>query len=462
MKRGTSQAGFTLVELTVALVAGLIVAMGIVGLSRAATQTFNEEVRSSAAESALRAATDRLRADLGRAAYMSTANILYDPMIARAPTDTNVAHIPAGMKGLLGLGAIQLQEGGSVTLNGLPASTWSPNALAPDTIVVGGNLTTAEQFDVQMVQQAAGTCTKVYISALSAAFFRAVPSGTTNQSLVRAALSNLFAPVTGNGTTAQFMVRILDETGHSQYLATCPIAYPGDIDGNGPFIAVDTTSTPIVTAAMTAGVGGISGYGRGWINPVQLVRWEITSTAQEAKNQQQFAGALGNVLQSGNVDPNKYDLTRTYLDAFGNPVWASSEIVAEYAVDLDFAFSVDTTAVGATQPSIISYAFDDANNALYAPDLSTLTPPVPNNLQPSPQGPQRIRSVRARVAARAALADRSQDIPSPQAGFVYRYCLNSNGCPAAGTGTNNGALNYARVHTMTLEVALPNNAGFFY
>ena len=41
-----SRSGFTLVELTVSLVAGLIVALGIVGLSRSATKTFNEEIRS--------------------------------------------------------------------------------------------------------------------------------------------------------------------------------------------------------------------------------------------------------------------------------------------------------------------------------------------------------------------------------------------------------------------------------
>ena len=44
------QSGFTLIELTVSLVAGLIVALGIMALSREATRTFNEEARGSAAE----------------------------------------------------------------------------------------------------------------------------------------------------------------------------------------------------------------------------------------------------------------------------------------------------------------------------------------------------------------------------------------------------------------------------
>ena len=50
-RRGTAasrppRGGFTLIELTWRSSAGLIVALGIVGLSREATRTFNEEVRS--------------------------------------------------------------------------------------------------------------------------------------------------------------------------------------------------------------------------------------------------------------------------------------------------------------------------------------------------------------------------------------------------------------------------------
>src|SRR5579862_9908368 len=74
---------FTLIELTVALVAGLLVAMAVATLSHEATATFNEEVRISAAEATLRTAADRLRADLQRASYMSTPNIEMDPLITR-------------------------------------------------------------------------------------------------------------------------------------------------------------------------------------------------------------------------------------------------------------------------------------------------------------------------------------------------------------------------------------------
>ena len=108
-------AGFTLVELTVALVAGLIVAIGIVGLSREATATFHEEMRSSAAEATLRAAVDRLRADLQRASYMSTPNIVSDPKVAKWMGDpNNVFRVnPTTGAAIVHLAGIHLVSGGS-------------------------------------------------------------------------------------------------------------------------------------------------------------------------------------------------------------------------------------------------------------------------------------------------------------------------------------------------------------
>src|SRR5580658_7590651 len=111
------QAGFTMIELTVSLVAGLIVAMGIIGLSREATNTFNEEARTTAAEAGLRIAIERLRADVQRAGYMSTGNILVDPGVAHVPGSLPgagnavayrpVAAAPAGAAGAVGMFGLQ-------------------------------------------------------------------------------------------------------------------------------------------------------------------------------------------------------------------------------------------------------------------------------------------------------------------------------------------------------------------
>ncbi len=414
--------GFTLIEITVALVAGLIVAMGIVGLSHEATQTFNEETRNSSAEAAMRTAVDRLRADIARAGYMSTGNILSDPMIAHAPGFTNLQNLKnVGMNGIKELAALQLIDGGS-TLDpqvAILSAAQLPTPLAPDVLLIGGNMTCAEQFDVQMINPPTGTCQEIDLSPVSPAIYRVMTEGITSPLASGCSgpgtcgqLENVFAPVTGGGGSAQFMVRLLDDTGHTQYLATCPTGPITGFRGTGtaayPYVMIDSVNTPILTAVDTQGRGGVSGLaaGKAWINPVQIVRWELTSAASEALSQPQFA-AISNIVQSGQIDPNKYDLMRSYVDVFGNVIKATSEIVAEYAVDLDFAFTVDRSLVGATQPNMVSFSFEDNNNTMWAQDVSTQTsggsPPV--NI-----GAQRIRSVRLRLVTRTALPDRVANI----------------------------------------------------
>jgi type II secretory pathway component PulJ len=460
-QRNARSAGFTLVELIVSLCAGLIVALGIMALSRESTRTFNEEMRGAAAEATLRTAVDRLRADLQRAAFMSTGNIMADNTIARAPSDpTNIVHIQGGMSGLLRLASINLIVGGSVTANTLALSAQQTPALNPDAFEVGGNMTTTEQFEVQAILPAGGNgCTQVLLSALSPAIYR-IGMGTQAAS---DELRNVFQPVPA-GMTTQFIVRLVDTTGHAQYLPTCKMAAAAGLQ-NGftqPYVWVDTPSDQfgIQYASQTGTQSGVVGLCTGcMVNPVQIARWEITSSTQEQSSQPQFATALDNQVTSTGtaIDPAKYDLMRSYVDATGNVVPETSEIVAEYAVDLKVAFSVDNTTLGDTLPRITTLAFDDANNATWAPDVSKQTPPA--NV-----GPQRIRSVRVRVVTRAAQADRTVNVPVTNFGqqqFLYRYCI-APPCLAFGAQANDQSLHWARARTMTTEVSFPNQAKDFF
>ena len=96
-------------------------ALGIVGLSRDATHTFHEEMRSSVAEANLRTAVDRLRADLARAGYMSTGNIITDPMIAKAPGVVNPITDTGAGRACARLTSIMLNQGGSAAQTPLSA-----------------------------------------------------------------------------------------------------------------------------------------------------------------------------------------------------------------------------------------------------------------------------------------------------------------------------------------------------
>jgi prepilin-type N-terminal cleavage/methylation domain-containing protein len=463
-------AGFTLVELTVALVAGLIVAMGVVGLSRAATSTFNEEMRNAGAEAALRGAIDRLRADLQRAGYMSTGNILLDPAMPMGGVTaaSSVAAIPATMLGIRNLASILLTDGGSLAKNGLALSAQQSPTLAPDSIQIAGNMTTTEQFEVALIPPTANanglTCQRILLSPTSGAMYRlnAVGAAAAGEEL-----RELFQPVP-IGLSTQFIVRVVDASGRTQYVATCPeaasltagLSTAGfDPTSTYPYVDIDSVGvggTQLLTAAQTGGVSSFTGYGAGgWINPVQIVQWEITGPGGTDAEPAQYISALNNLpLQAGTADPNKYDLMRTYVDAKGALVPQTSEIVAEYAVDLEFAFTVETAANNQNlATSLVTYPFDSASSNTWAPAL--LAAAAAN------QGPERIRSVRTRLVTRTALPDRRATIPAQNASaetFLYRYCMTATGCPAMPDNT----LRWARGRTITTEVALPNQSRSFY
>jgi Tfp pilus assembly protein PilW len=465
--RHRSRAGFTLVELTVALLAGLIVAMGIVGLSRSATTTFHEEIRTAAAESSLRSAIDRLRADLQRAGYMSTANIQADPSYPTLRAAANGPNNLTGVKnmaGLLRLSAIRVVSGGSTTLNGLALSAQQSPALTPDYIEISGNMTTSDQFEVAVIQQAGAACQRILLVPTSPAMYRLnVVAGdagaTTNASNE---LRNVFQPVPATKTT-QFIVRLVDDTGHAQYMATCLEQNPAGITNGQPYVDVDPTDTPLV-APSSSNVSTASGYcsGRCWVNPVQTVRWEITGPGNGVTDPEpaQYVSSLDNQpLAPTTQDPNKYDLMRSFVDATGTLIPETSEVVAEYAVDLDFALTVDQ-GLDNTQPSLLTFGFDDKtdkNKWAYDVSNTTYTPFI---------GPQRIRAVRVRLATRAAQPDRTANVAVTQNStseeFLYRYCVVGSPAGSPCPSPPDNVLRWARVRTITSEVRLPNLARNYY
>lgn len=457
-----SSAGFTMVELTVSLVAGLIVALAIAGLSREATRTFNEEVRVSAAEAALRTAVDRLRADLQRAAFMSTPNIQMDPMIAKVLGGPNVSAAMALIPALNQLAGIRYNV---ATTTGLALNAVNPG-VAATIIDIAGNMTTSEQFEIQSISPnvgGSGSCTQINLSWTSPAIFRILNASDGGSDPNAAAeMLNIFQPVTGQ----QFIVRVLDFSGRSQFFLTCanpgasqPVAGIYNSAGTcAPYVYVQ--GTPL-TASQTGGVGGLQGNGvGGFVNPVMVVRWEIVSSSSSVDKEpaQDLNGLSGLPTNIATQDPNKYDLMRSYLDQNGNVLPTSSEIVAEYAVDMDFSFSVDKGITAGTAPAITTYDFDATGSTNNTNVAAVVKPSI---VTPATPDPQRIRSVRARLVTRTATADRTLNIATT-APFLYRYCLNTGGCPSTSAAAALVPAQWARARTIVTEVALPNQAQAFY
>jgi len=185
------------------------------------------------------------------------------------------------------------------------------------------------------------------------------------------------------------------------------------------------------------------------VNPVQTVRYEVRpidpGQARDAPYKELYLTATAD---GGTSD--KYELFRTYLDASGT-LTGQTEVVAEYAVDLKFAFSADlvdlTTDLNRT---LTVYGMSDtANNAALADDINIARP----------HGPERIRSTRFRLSTRSSIADRQTALVAPaanpqQGDYPLRYCVQQAGCGSTG--------GWSRVRTVTTEVTLPNQARIFY
>jgi Tfp pilus assembly protein PilW len=453
--------GFTLVELMVSLCAGLIVALAVVGLSREASNVFQDETRVASAQMQLRSAMDRIRNDVARAAFMSTGNINIDPAIQSASgvsAATNVANIPAAFynanhMSLGSLAGVRLFVGGSATATPLSAV----NGLSPDAIELGGYFSNVEALAYGGTAAGTGqaiasgdannTCggQTVYLDVHSSpSLWRLVGLGTAPTTQLDQALNSVFEPV----ASTNFMVRITSAANTSlqttQYAVTCA-AKAAAWNNGAPAVYLD----PRVTLVVNSGTGFTGGNGT--INPVQIVRWEI----QQSLIPDPMSGEAG-------VNGPKYDLTRQYFDATGTAA-GSPEVVAEYAVDLKFAFTEDTTAnttgsyQGQVSSSQVVYSFEDTagDNANLAAD--------PTTIAPGTDGPQRIRSVRIRLVTRAPTPDRNAALAvSPNgADYVYHYCLLSTAAACTVVTPGPGTV-FSRTRTVISEVSLLNQARLWY
>jgi prepilin-type N-terminal cleavage/methylation domain-containing protein len=464
--RRRRRAGFTLIELSVALIAGLLVAMALVQVSKEANNTFHEEVRAAAAEMSLRIALERLRMDLQRASYMSTGNIIGDPGCAMKagtvvipPCLSNVVGAPP--PGLARLAGIQLAFGGSTAAT--PLSADPNNGLNPDSIQLAGNYSSTDEFVGHMCpgSPAGGGCggQTICLEWNTPAMWRIRNTGVNAAATLQSYFNPSYFtnPTAGVGTT-QFMARVTDDTsGKYVFVLTCPGVNTTSMNATTASINLVSTTT-VLTTKDTRGHGGVGGFGAGHviISPVEIVSWQLqkASTIPAAG-----ANAFG-VTAAATVDPKEYVLTRGYVSATTPVPYAPDpstlEVVSDYAVDLKFAFTIDNSNPGTTKPPgaytvdpRVPFALDDPTNATWAPDVSTLTPYI------APIGPHRIRSARVRVAIRAAAPDRIANVaavPATGQPFMYRYFI-----PGAANG-----LQWARVRTGVTETALPNQARFYW
>lgn len=441
----SARAGFTLVELLVSLCAGLIISLAVFAISKDATETFHEEARMSTAETTVRFAAERLRADFMRASFMSTPNIWTDHQLAYPVNAQRVpGPAPQSIQQLAGIRIIPADP--SIQPLSVVNGFWgAPNA--PVGVELTGNMTSADLFPIRKIESG-GSCggQQVTLQTDTPSMWRILGGFNPLETL-----RGLFQPV----PQAQFLVRLVDTTGKIQFAPLCP-GNAINVNGGGvsATVTVDVQNNAVkfFTTQETLGNGGIAGVCSGCtLNPVQTIRYEIRKLDPNGNAGDVAYAAMQPTSGLGAAD--KYDLVRSWRDLTGAQVGAT-EVVAEYAVDFKLAFTADLSVTTTQVRPLTTYGFEDpgGGNDIIAGPVGIA----------QPARPQRIRSVRMRLSTRAATADRYDALSAPAANvmegaYPFRYCLKTTGCPIQ----NPPADEWARMRTTITELSVPNQAKNF-
>src|SRR5262249_25566848 len=153
---------------------------------------------------------------------------------------------------------------------------------------------------------------------------------------------------------------------------------------------------------------GVEGFGTGM--QASVINW----VAYEIRDMTSNPGSYAPVFASpAPDDAGRKELVRLELDADGNEMNGTVELVAEDAVDLRFALTVVSGFPKAGEPTLKTLDMGDTTiYDNYAFDVSK-SPGLP--------GPERIRSLRTKLTVRSRAGDRQENIPASPSNTIYRY-----------------------------------------
>jgi hypothetical protein len=388
------EAGFTLVELMVALSGGLFLSMVVFALARDTTRFYQREGRVASATLAGIVGFERLKADIERAGYLSTPNIVTDPL-----NRTPLGSAPVAVQTLA---AVRISpDSPSLTANAafaLNAGAGQPSA--PDSILLSGSYAATDEF---IVAEASDGQT-ITLQTQNGPMARLGYLATSNATEQKALLDNVFGP------PGQILRYRNTKTGMLFFGVVSTIT-----GGAKPVI---TLATPMPLMSGGVATSGVNGYGNGdSINIVNLVRYRVMDLRTSAQGA--AWAPLFTASQGATGETSRTELVRDQLAADGVTVVANTtELVAEYAVSLEFAVMGQ---IAAGNPTLALSVPTDSTFATYTGTR-----------------PQGIRSVRVRLGVRSREPDRSAGI----AGGLYRFKVS--------------ATEWARVRTFQADVALPN------
>ncbi len=396
------RAGYTLVELLIAILITSIVVGALYNISRTATEGFNQQQRAAEMQLRLRFAMEQLRADVARAGYMASPNTAMDPAVCPRPTAA--------------LQAVTVTRDASAVPN--PTSNVFLN---PVVLRMVGNYVTADEYLVAGITVAGGIG-EVQLQNQTPQWARVTSVTEFNR---------VFLP-----PGQRRMLRITSPTGAVQFVQVTAGVY--ETSGSAVLPRLSVTPAPaLVGDGLGSGASscGIAGLGVGaTVAPITMVEYFIGNVA----------GAMPDLYPTdATAAALKTDLLRREynLQPAVTLIPGSLRIVGEYAVDFDIALAVDDgNPIGSLAGTVALRGIDFRDG-----QIDTLLASAASS---GAARPQRARALTVRLSIREREQDRdfSWIIRSAATEALTRFRVFTDR-PGA-----------SRVRTLTAEVGLPNLA----
>lgn len=412
IRKRARRAGFTLVELMVALSGGLFISLAVFALARDSGRFYQREARLSNATVSGLIGFERLRADLGRAGFLASPNVVRDPRVCGVPDQLSW---PLALRNLASI---------QVTTPAVTYDTLTANGRTPPVITMAGSYSSSDVYGAKVVPAGNTVIFQLSTKEAAGALRRLGNTDMPSDDVMKAAFPSQHAlRVVQNGK--HYYAQIWTATG-------------------GPQPTVTVIQQPQIQfrsgSALGCGLSDVVGSGASTptINVVNFIQYAVrppqTATA--------IAGYKNVFSNSADApgEAGRTELTRVELDIAGQVIDGTEEIVAEYAVDLNLRLTAVTSVTGCCDPELGLVSPGDAR-------FSTFTGAV----FATANTPELIRSVRVRLGVRSRDADRTANISNPANQGLFRFNMN--------TGTTE---TFARVRTFQADIALHNQTDILW
>jgi len=419
-RSGRRSAGFTLLEMLVALTAGAAVISSVYFVSASSSRHFHEQQRIAQTQMSLRTAMAQLRRDLQRAGFGGTPNSENENTCVDPATEVQAIEFMDCFPGWCG----------GAPRPGSPLPNAVENRASDDVIRMVGNYSSPEIYLAAGLNSTGDT---LYLQREWQSFRRSFcpsPTGCGYADINQDAFGEVFRVgrllhiMTREGT--HFFVTITDVTEAA-----------ASIEFNPPLEVGSGCPAGLADGAMVA--------------PLSRVEYRIDNL-----NEGSAAGSRLASSSTGSNDvaaPDARGLVGSQLvrrevafDTDGTPFPRTERVVLEYVATTDYEFIFDDATVPGVPPVLVRRGGADAQAAIIA-------------------NPHRLRSAIVSLAVRTAEQNIQVPFVSPDGG------LDGGGGDGGSTGgrrfgepftnyrVSDDGLGAARVRTLTSEVYLPNIAG---